>query len=94
MRTKRHRDEDTDDQPAGPSRGPKRRRRNAQHDEKYDAIFDLLKRAEELSRVMRETYCCSTRGIVFGLVLVGELEVEEGSCIGTLTGLEKGVTGA
>ena len=47
-----------------------------------------------MSRVMRETYCCSTRGIVFGLVLVGELEEEEGSWIGTLTGLEKGVTGA
>ena len=47
-----------------------------------------------LSRVMRETYCCLTRGIVFGLVSVGELGVEGGSWIGTLTGLEKGVTGA
>ena len=47
-----------------------------------------------LSRLRRETYCCRTRGIVFGLVSVGELEVEEGSWIGTLTGLEKGVMGA
>ena len=42
----------------------------------------------------RETYCCSTRGIVFGLVSFGGLGGEEGSWIGTLTGLEKGVMGA
>ena len=47
-----------------------------------------------LSRLERETYCCSTRGIVLGLVSVGELEEEGGSWTGTLTGLEKGVTGA
>ena len=31
---------------------------------------------------------------MFGLVSVGEFGDEEGSWIGTLTGLEKGVTGA
>ena len=43
---------------------------------------------------MRETYCCLTRGIVLGLVSVWEFGEEEGSWIGTLTGLENGVTGA
>ena len=48
MHAKRPRDEGDEGQPAGQSRGPKRRRCNrAQQDEKYDAIFDLLKRAEE-----------------------------------------------
>ena len=47
-----------------------------------------------VSRLWRKTYCCWTRGIVFGLVLMGELGVEEGSWTGTLTGLEKGVRGA
>lgn len=50
MRAKRPRNEEDDDQPAGPSRGPKRRRRR--HDEKYDAIFELLKKVEERSERM------------------------------------------
>ena len=46
--------DDSDDQPTGSSRGSKRRRRNrrAQHDEKYDAIFELLKKVEERSERM------------------------------------------
>ena len=52
MRTKRPRNEDSDDQPAGPSCGPKRCCCNNQHDEKYDAIFDLLKKVEERSERM------------------------------------------
>ena len=51
MHTKRSRDEDGDDQSASPSRGPKRRRRNSQ-DDRYDAIFELLKKAEERSERM------------------------------------------
>lgn len=51
MRTKHSRDEDGDDQSAGPSRGPKRRRRNSR-DDRYDAIFELLKKAEERSERM------------------------------------------
>ena len=47
-----------------------------------------------VSRLMCEAYCWLTRGIVFGLVLVGEVEGEDGSWRGTLTGLEKGVMGA
>ena len=47
-----------------------------------------------VSRLKRETYCCWTRGIVLGLVLVGELGREGGSWTGTLTGLEKGERGA
>ena len=52
MHAKRPRNEDSDDQPAGPSRGPKQHRRNNRHDEKYDAIFDLLKKVEEYSEWM------------------------------------------
>ena len=55
MCVKRPRDtsgEDSDNQPVGPSRGPKRRRRHTQRDEKYDAIFELLKKAEERSERM------------------------------------------
>ena len=53
MCAKRPRDEDSNDQSVGPSHGSKRRRRhNAQHDEKYDAIFELLKRVEEHSERM------------------------------------------
>ena len=47
-----------------------------------------------VSWLMRETYCCLTRGIVFGLRSGVEVGGEEGSWMGTLTGLEKGVTGA
>ena len=47
-----------------------------------------------LSRLMRETYCCLTRGIVFGLRSGVEVGGEEGSWIGTLTGLVNGVRGA
>ena len=50
MRTKRPRDEDGKNQPVGPSRGPKRRCHR--HDEKYDAVFELLKKAEESSERM------------------------------------------
>ena len=53
MRTKRPRDTSSEDsdQSAGPSRGPKRRRCNT-HNEKYDAIFELLKKVEERSERM------------------------------------------
>ena len=52
MHGKRNRDEDSESQPAGSSHGPKRRCRNTQHDEKYDAIFELLKKVEEHSERM------------------------------------------
>ena len=45
MQAKHPRDGASDDHPTGPSRRTKRRR--AHQDGKYDAIFDLLKRAEE-----------------------------------------------
>ena len=45
-------DEDADDQSAGRSHGPKRHCRNTQHDKKYDAIFELLKKVEEHSERM------------------------------------------
>jgi hypothetical protein len=51
MRAKRSREEDCDDEPAGPSRGPKQRRRS-RPDEKYDAIFELLKKVEERNERM------------------------------------------
>ena len=54
--------------------------------------FDL--ELSYLSRLWCETHCWLTRGIVFGLVSRGERGGVEGSWIGTLTGLEKGVTGA
>ena len=51
MCAKRRCDEDGDDQPTGPSWGLKRCRHcHTQHDEKYDAIFELLKGAEEHSK--------------------------------------------
>ena len=53
MRTKHPCDasgEDSD-QSASPSHGPKRRRCNT-HDEKYDTIFELLKKVEERSERM------------------------------------------
>ena len=52
MRAKCPRNEDSDDQPAGPSHGLKQHRRNNQHNEKYNAIFDLLKKVEERSERM------------------------------------------
>ena len=53
MCAKRPRDEDSNDQSVGPSHGSKRRHcHNTQHDERYDAIFELLKRVEEHSEWM------------------------------------------
>ena len=46
-----------------------------------------------VSRLWHETYCWVMRGIVFGLVLVGEFGGEGWSCMGTLTGFWNGVTG-
>ena len=47
-----------------------------------------------MSRVMRETHCCLTRGIVLGLRSESGVGGECGRWMGTLTGLEKGVIGA
>ena len=52
MHGKRNHNEDSESQSAGSLHGPKRRRRNTQHDEKYDAIFELLEKAEECSERM------------------------------------------
>ena len=51
-------------------------------------------RIQPLSRLVRGTYCCLTRGIVLGLRSELEVGGEEGSWIGMLTGLENGVIGA
>ena len=54
----------------------------------------VKQKESDVSRLWCRTYCWLTRGIVFGLVLIGEEGREAWSWMGTPTGLEKGVTGA
>jgi len=52
MRAKRPHDDVGEDTDANPPCGPKQHHRQNQHDEKYEAIFDLLRRVEERSERM------------------------------------------
>ena len=54
MHAKRSCEEDCNDKPAGPSQGPKRCRHRSQPDEKYEAIFELLKKVEEQNKQMEQ----------------------------------------
>ena len=52
MHTKHPHDEGSDNQTTGPSCGSKWHCHYTKHDEKYDAMFKLLKRVEECSEWM------------------------------------------